>query len=72
MTETSRKVSAFEARTRLGELLDYVRYTKKPCYIDRHGKVVAVLTDIETFKQKGLQAQYQEWIDRALDQNKNP
>lgn len=68
MNETSRKVSAFDARTHLGELLDYVRYSKNPCLIERHGKPVAALIDIDVFQKGALQKQYQEWIGRAVQQ----
>lgn len=70
MTETNRNITAFEARTRLGEMLDYVRYAKKPCIIERHGKPVAALVDIETFQKEALEKQYREWIGRAVEQIK--
>lgn len=70
MTETNRNITAFEARTRLGEMLDYVRYAKKPCIIERHGKPVAALVDIETFRTEALEKQYRQWVARAVEQIK--
>lgn len=70
MIETNRNITAFEARTRLGEMLDYVRYAKKPCIIERHGKPVAALVDIETFQKEALEKQYRQWVDRAVEQIK--
>jgi uncharacterized protein len=60
-------ISAYEARTRLGELLDRVRYTKTPCLIERHGKPVAALIDIESWQQQALHEQYEQWIRQAVD-----
>ncbi|MFH1831057.1 MAG: type II toxin-antitoxin system prevent-host-death family antitoxin [Pseudomonadota bacterium] len=70
MSETIRKITAFEARTHLGELLDYVRYSKKPCLVERHGKPIAALIDIETFERQAVQSQYEEWISQAVEQIK--
>lgn len=70
MDENSRKVSAFDARTHLGELLDYVRYSKSPCLIERHGKVVAALVDFQSYQQKILALQYQKWIEEAVEKIK--
>lgn len=70
MDENSRKVSAFDARTHLGELLDYVRYSKNPCLIERHGKVVAALVDFQSYQQKTLALQYQKWTEGAVEKIK--
>lgn len=70
MSETKRNITAFEARTHLGEQLDYIRYAKKPVFIERHGKPVAVLMDIETYQQMVLPAQYRDWLSEALGQIK--
>ena len=66
MNETKRNITAFEARTRLGEMLDQVRYTKNPCVIERHGKPVAVLQDFETYQRDRLQLQFQAWLDDTV------
>lgn len=70
MSETPRKISAFEARTHLGEVLDYIRYSKKPCLVERHGTPVAAIIDIETYKRQTLAIQYDGWINTALAQIK--
>ncbi|MFA5811207.1 MAG: type II toxin-antitoxin system prevent-host-death family antitoxin [bacterium] len=70
MREELRKITAFEARTHLGELLDDVRYSKRPCLIERHGKPVAVLVDFETFERGSVRERYSEWISRAVEQIK--
>ncbi len=46
----SRHVSAYEARTRFGEILDAVRYKKEPCIIDRNGRPSAVIVDLEVYQ----------------------
>lgn len=70
MAETKRIVSAFEARTHLGELMDYVRYEKRPCFIERHGKAVAALVDIESYEEAMRPGRYQEWLRQAVEQIK--
>lgn len=70
MKETPRLVSAFEARTHLGEVLDYIRYTKKPCLVERHGTPVAAIVDIKTFRDQARILQYIEWIRLSVEQIK--
>lgn len=70
MSGTIRKITAFEARTHLGEILDYVRYTKKPCLIEKHGKPVAAIIDINVYQKGSPQKQYDEWLSRAVEQIK--
>lgn len=68
MDRTARKISAFEARTHLGEVLDYIRYSKKPCLVERHGTTVAAIIDIETYRAQALKIQYSEWVEKAVRQ----
>ena len=68
--QTERKITAFEARTHLGEILDFVRYSKTPCLIERHGKAVAAIIDIEVYKQHALNKQYSAWIATVTEQIK--
>lgn len=70
MNETNRLISAFEARTHLGEVLDYIRYTKKPCLVERHGTLVAAILDIETFRNQTRILQYNEWVKLSVEQLK--
>lgn len=60
-------ISAFEARTHLGEILDKIRYQKRPLYIERHGRPVAVLVDVESYEKSLLPRQYLQWIREATD-----
>ena len=62
----SRQATAFEARTHLGELMDHVRYSKQPCFIERHGKVVAALVDIQSFEEMARPQQYWTWVREAV------
>lgn len=67
------KISAFGARTHLGEILDEVRYNRKPYIIERHGKPVAVVLDFKSYqdqqthfeKFENLKQQYDTWVERA-------
>lgn len=70
MPTTQRKLTAFEARTHLGEALDYIRYTKNPCLIEKHGKVIAALVDIDTYRNQALKEQYRTWIEEAVEKIK--
>lgn len=70
MKQTSRTVSAFEARTHLGEVLDYVRYSKKPCLVERHGTTVAAIVDIETYREQTRGLQYDKWIELSVERIK--
>ena len=60
-------VSAFEARTHLGGMLDEIRYTKKPRVIERHGKAVAVLMDVESYERALLPQRYRQWVQEVAD-----
>ena len=60
----SYEVTAFQARTRLGELLDRVRYAHEPCIIKRHGRPVAVLVDYASYQQQ----QAADWRSQLSDQ----
>lgn len=69
----TREVTAFAARTQLGELMDHVRYTKEPCVIMRHGKPVAVLLDYVSYTETArdvratrLPAQYDRWLQSLV------
>ncbi len=46
----SRKVSAYQARTRFGEILDRVRYRKEPCIVEKNGRPAAVIVDLEAYR----------------------
>lgn len=46
----SRKVSAFEARSKFGEILDAVRYRKEPCIVERNGRPAVVIVDVEAYR----------------------
>lgn len=51
MLEDSKRVSALKARTHLGEIIDDVRYEKIPYIIERNGRPVAAIIDIEVFRR---------------------
>ncbi len=59
-------VTALDARTHLGEILDEVRYRKIPHFVDRHGRPVAVLLDMETYQQLQLPAIYRQQTKEAV------
>lgn len=65
--KNNQKIStAYEAKTRFGELLDKVRYTKEPQTIGRYGKDVAVILDIGEYRRRSLPYTYREWTQKAV------
>ncbi len=46
-----KKVTAFKARTHLGQILDDVRYQKIPYIIERNGRPIVVILDIEEYRR---------------------
>ncbi|MBI2981725.1 MAG: nucleotidyltransferase domain-containing protein, partial [Deltaproteobacteria bacterium] len=50
--------------------LDYVRYSKAPCLIERHGRPVAALIDYSDYQKAMQGSQHQKWLDQAIDQIK--
>jgi prevent-host-death family protein len=51
MTDFTKKVTAFKARTNFGQILDDVRYRKTPYIVERNGREVAAILDIEEYKR---------------------
>ena len=51
----AKRVSAFEARTHFGEVLDGVRYTREPYVVERNGKPVAAIITYEAFQSVAAQ-----------------
>ncbi|MFZ5802122.1 MAG: type II toxin-antitoxin system prevent-host-death family antitoxin [Candidatus Omnitrophota bacterium] len=47
------EINALELRKRFGQILDEVRYGKKPYVITKNGRRVAVLVDFDLFKNSG-------------------
>ena len=46
----ARHVSAYEARTKFGEILDAVRYRKEPVVVEKNGRPAAVIVDLEAYQ----------------------
>lgn len=42
-------VNAFQARTRFGEILEEVRYKREPYIVQRNGRPVVAILDIEIY-----------------------
>jgi prevent-host-death family protein len=64
----SKRVSAFEARTRFGEILDGVRYRKEPCIVERNGRPVAVIVDLEVYQALQALQEQEKQIETYTDQ----
>ncbi len=64
----SRRVSAYQARTHLGEILDAVRYRKEPCIIERNGRPSAVIVDVEAYQALEALREEERYIEEYTDE----
>ena len=64
----SRRVSAFEARTKFGEILDAVRYRKEPCVVEKNGRPAAVIVDLEAYQALESLRQEERYIEEYTEQ----
>lgn len=63
-----RHVSAYVARTRFGEILDAVRYRKEPHVVERNGKPVAVILDLEAYQSLEALREEERLIEEYSDE----
>ena len=61
-------VSAYRARTRFGEILDAVRYRKEPIVIEKNGRPVAVLVDLEAYRKLEALQEEEKYIEEYTDE----
>ena len=64
----NRHVSAFEARTKFGEILDAVRYRKEPCVVEKNGRPAAVIVDLEAYQALESLRQEERYIEEYTEQ----
>lgn len=64
----SRRVSAFEARTRFGEILDSVRYRKEPVVVEKNGRPAAVIVDLEAYQALEALREEEKFIEDYTDE----
>ncbi len=64
----NRRVSAYEARTKFGEILDTVRYKKEPCVIERNGRPTAVIVDVESYQALETLREEERFIEEYTDE----
>lgn len=73
MEHPDKLVSATEIKNRLGDYLGEVTRRRKPLLIEKHGKPVAVLVDVEQWRrleEKGEKAWEDPWIAACRALNK--
>jgi len=63
----SRRVSAFEALTKFGEILDAVRYRKEPYIVERNGRPAAVIVDLEAYQALETLRDEERYIEEYSD-----
>lgn len=63
-----KRVSAYTARTKFGEILDAVRYRKEPCVVERNGKPVAVIVDLEAYRSLEALREEERFIEEYSDE----
>lgn len=61
-------VSAFEARTRFGEILDAVRYRKEPYVVEKNGRPAAVIVDLEVYQALEALREEERYIEEYSDE----
>jgi len=64
----SRRVSAFEARTHFGEILDAVRYRKEPVVVEKNGRPAAVIVDLEAYQSLEALREEERFIEEYTDE----
>ena len=64
----SKRVSAFEARTKFGEILDAVRYRKEPYIVERNGRPAAVIVDVEAYQALEALREQEKFIEDYTDE----
>ena len=64
----SRRVSAFEARTHFGEILDAVRYRKEPVVVEKNGRPAAVIVDLEAYQALDALREEEKFIEDYSDE----
>lgn len=63
-----RHVSAYEARTKFGEILDEVRYRKKPVVVEKNGRPAAVIVDLEAYQALESLREEERFIEEYSDE----
>ncbi len=64
----SRHISAFEARTHFGEILDSVRYGKEPYIVEKNGRPAAVIVDLEVYRALEALQKEERYVEEYSDQ----
>ncbi len=68
MADFTRKVTAFKARTNFGQILDDVRYRKTPYIVERNGRPVAAILDIEEYQRIEKWLVEEQFIEEYTDE----
>ena len=63
-----RRVSAYEARTKFGELLDTVRYRKEPVIVEKNGRAAAVIVDLQAYQALEALREEEKFIEDYTDE----
>lgn len=64
----SQRVSAYQARTKFGEILDAVRYRKEPYIVERNGRPAAVIVDVEAYQALEALREEEHFIEEYTDE----
>jgi len=63
-----RHVSAYEARTKFGEILDAVRYRKEPVVVEKNGRPAAVIVDLEAYQALEALREEEKFVEDYTDE----
>lgn len=64
----SERVSAYEARTKFGEILDRVRYRKESIVVEKNGRPAAVIVDLEAYRALAALREEEKFIEEYTDE----
>ena len=64
----SERVSAYEARTKFGEILDRVRYHKESIVVEKNGRPAAVIVDLEAYQALETLREEEKFIEDYTDE----
>ncbi|MBI3332704.1 MAG: type II toxin-antitoxin system Phd/YefM family antitoxin [Candidatus Omnitrophica bacterium] len=68
MIPLERHVSAYQVRTRFGEILDAVRYRKEPVVVEKNGRPAAVIVDLEAYRALETLREEERFIEEYTDE----
>ncbi len=64
----AKRVSAFEARTKFGAIIDAVRYQKESYVVERNGRPVVAILDFDLYESLASRQSEDEFVEEYTDE----